>query len=231
MQFMTLDKELAASVGSSSRLTANAHHIVKITQAYASVTPNGAKYVALNLVNQAGDSADEIKLYYENSEGERLSGKAQLNAIMALNGINVLTQAQGQYKTYDFEAGGITQKQGLVIPELVGAYVGVVLSENWYTNQHGEPKYTLQVSGIFHHQSQKTARQHLYNEPAQNGQIDKAISYATRQSEEGKAKVAAPPSKPAPQKIGGGFKELDAMGKAPSRPPVNEQISDEEMPF
>lgn len=238
MQFMTLDKNLVATANSSSRLQVHALHVVKITQAYCGVTQNGAKFVSLNFVNAHGETADDIKVYYENNQGERLSGKAQLNAIMAFNDIQALSQTQGNYKTYDFEAGGLTDKQGLIVPELIGAYVGVVFAENWYTNQSGEAKYTLQLSAVFHYKTTQNGKQFIYNEPAIQGQIESAIDYAQKLSADSKQKATRQGQqsheharKPNPPQ-GMGHSKYQPMGNYHQQtPPVGGQVADEDMPF
>lgn len=189
MQFMQYDKTSAVKANSSSRIAVHTYAKAKITQAYAGVTERGAKFVALNFINEAGETAEEIKVYYENSQGEPLSGRHQLNAIMAFNGIPTLSQVTGNYKTYDFGAGGVVEKTGLIVPELIGKFMGIVLAENWYTNQYGEAKHTLQLTAVYHLHTGRNARQFIDDTPAIDGQIEQSIDYAKRLSAESRAKA------------------------------------------
>lgn len=193
MQFMQFDRNLAIKAGSSQRLETHQFYPAKITQAYAGISQSGAKFVSLSFVDKDGLTADEIAVYYENAHGDKLSGANLLHAIMAFNNIPVLNQIQGSYKSYDFAQGGVVDKQGLIVPELVGAMVGIILSENWYTNQKGEAKYTSQLSYVCHHASQQTAKQLLSNTPAVQGQIEQAINYAEQISHKSKAKTTVQP--------------------------------------
>ncbi|AKG12218.1 hypothetical protein [Moraxella bovoculi] len=180
--FFTRNDQSAKKAGGSSRLSAHEFHAAKITQAYWGVSQGGAKFLSVNFINANNETADDIKIYFENSNGEQLSGYHQINAILAFNNISGLNQTQGTYKAYDFEAGGVVDKQGLIAPEIVGAYVGIILSENHYNGQNGI-KHNLNLSAVYHHQSTQNAKQFLENLPPVQGQIEGSIAYAKKSSE------------------------------------------------
>lgn len=189
MQFMQFDKVSASRANSSSKMSPNTYIKAKITQAYAGVNDKGTKFVALSFANQT-ETADEIKVYYENGNGERLSGFNQLQAIMAFNNISALTQVQGNYKSYDYAQGGVVGKTGLIVPELINAYVGVIFYENWYVSPtDGEAKYTLSLSAVYELKTGRNARQVLENTPANAGQIEQSVEYAKKKSAETKAQA------------------------------------------
>lgn len=178
----------AQKANASNRLSPHEFHAVKITQAYWGVSQNGAKFIALNLMSASHETADEIKVYFANANNEQLSGYHQINAILALNNIAGLNQVQGTYKTYDFEHGGLTDRQGLIAPELIGTYVGVILSENYYHGQNGV-KHNLNLSAVYHHQTGQNAKQFLQNMPVVQGQIEQSIAYAKKSSQTSKDKA------------------------------------------
>ncbi|OOR87188.1 hypothetical protein B0181_10905 [Moraxella caviae] len=180
--FFTRNDQSAKKAGGSSRLSAHEFHAAKITQAYWGVSQGGAKFLSVNFVNANNETADDIKIYFENSSGEQLSGYHQINAILAFNNIAGLNQTQGTYKTYDFEAGCVVDKQGLIASEMIGAYVGVIFSENHYNGQNGI-KHNLNLSAVYHHQSTQNAKQFLENLPPAQGQIEGSIAYAKKSSE------------------------------------------------
>lgn len=223
--YFSFDANAAAKVGSSNRIATCQFVPVKITQAYWGVSQNDVKFLAVNFVNKEGETADEIKLYFENSNGERLSGYNQINAILAFNGIQGLNQVQGQYKAYDFDKGGVVDKQGLIAPEIVGAYVGVVLSENYYSGQNGI-KYILNLSAVFHHGTQQTAKQFMEGTPAIGGQIEQACDHARKLSHDSHAKASGVSSQ-SQKPIGMGSSVYQPMNTQASQ----KQVSDDDMPF
>lgn len=186
--YFTRNDQSAKKAGGSSRLSAHEFHAVKITQAYWGVSQSGAKFLSVNFVSTNNETADDIKIYFENGSGEQLSGYHQINAILAFNGIAGLSQTQGTYKAYDFDAGGVADKQGLIAPELVGAYVGVILSENHYVGQNGI-KHNLNLSDVYHHKTTQNAKQFLENLPTVQGQVEQSIAYAQKSSESSKTKA------------------------------------------
>lgn len=180
--FFNRDDGSAVKANSSGRMTAHEFYPAKITQAYWGVSQNDSKYLAVNLITANKETVDELKIYFTNRDGEKLSGYHQINAILAFNNIAGLSQVQGVYKSYDFERGETVDKQGLIAPELIGAYVGVILSENYYNGQNGM-KYTLSLSAVYHVKTGQNAKQFLSNTPAVQGQIEQSIAYAQRSSE------------------------------------------------
>lgn len=180
--YFTRDNASASRANASSQMTPHELHAVKVTQAYWSVSQNGAKFLSVNFENAVGESADDIKIYFESNAGERWSGYHQINAMLAFNNIAGLSQAQGTYRTYDFEQGGVVDKQGLIAPELVGAYVGVIFFENYYVGQNGI-RHSLSLSAVYHHKSQQNAKQFLSNTPAVPNQVEQSIAYAKNTSE------------------------------------------------
>ncbi|UNU74145.1 hypothetical protein LU293_04410 [Moraxella nasovis] len=235
--YFTRDDSSAAKANSSSRISPHEFHAVKITQAYWSVSQNGAKFIALNFINAQNETADEIKIYYESNQGERLSGYHQINAILAFNNIQGLSNSQGIYKAYDFEAGGVVDKQGLVANELVGAYVGIILSENYYQGKNGI-KHNLNLSAVYHYQTKQNAKQFLNNTPIVDGQIEQSIAYAQKSSETSKqtAERSQQPQGYAPQAPHG---YPQGMTPSPStsmqRPPQDAAdgagVKDDDIPF
>lgn len=228
--FFTRNDQSAKKAGGSSRLSAHEFHAVKITQAYWGVSQGGAKFLSVNFINANNETADDIKIYFENSQGEQLSGYHQINAILAFNNIAGLNQSQGTYKVYDFEAGGVVDKQGLIAPELVGAFVGIILSENHYNGQNGI-RHNLNLSSVYHHQSTQNAKQFLENLPPAQGQIDGSIAYAKKSSENSRNTAEREASK------NNGYQRQYPQGMMASpdtamqRPPQNTAYQNDDIPF
>lgn len=226
--YFTRNDQSAIKANGLSRIAPHEFQVIKITQAYWGSSNTGAKFLSLNLVNASNETADDIKIYFENGSGDKLSGYNQINAILAFNNIAGLNQVQGNYRTYDFDAGGVTEKTGLIAPEIIGAYVGVVLSENYYVGQNGV-KHNLNISSVFHHQTKKNAKQHLGNLPVPQGQIEQAISYAQKSSEDSKAKAER-------EAVGGQNYEPQSftyqrLPASAVQKPVASPLNDDEVPF
>lgn len=180
--YFPLDVQSAQRANSSSQLSAHELHIVKITQAYWGVAQSGAKFLSISLENQMGETADDVKIYFESNNGERWSGYHQINAILAFWGLKGLSQTQGVYKAYDYEAGGVVQKNGLIAPELINKGFGAILSENWYAGKNGL-KHSYDLYAVYHHKTLQNAKQFLQNSPPKDGQIERSIEYAKKTSE------------------------------------------------
>lgn len=186
--YIQLDEQAACKVGASSRIDGDSNHIVKITQAIWGRNNNGVEFLTLSLENQEKASID-LPLYYRNGEGDTLPFYNMIQAIIKLTGVAGLTQSNGTYSEYDFEAGRRIEKQGLVAIELVGKFIGAIFSKDYYRNNAGEQKYRTQLFSVYHAKTMQWARQMIAGEQALPGQIDQMLERAKIASEKSLAKI------------------------------------------
>lgn len=184
--FIQLDEQAAAKVGSSGRIDGDSNHIVKVVQAYYTQNDKGTQTLHLSLINNNGEVGD-FALHFRNGQGENLPSYNVIQAIIKLTGIGGITQTDGTYQEYDYEAGRKVEKQGFIAPELIGKFFGAIFTKNYRLNQQGEEKYNVEIYSVYHHKTMQWARQMIRGEQAKPGQTDQMLEQAKKVSERSKA--------------------------------------------
>lgn len=150
--FIACNDADAAKFGASNFIDGDTAQVVKITQAYYTQNDKGTQTLHLSLISSEKQTGD-VAIHFANGQGERLIGYNLINAILKVTGTAGITQAQGTYSTYDFNAGGTVNKQGMVAPELVGKFFGTIFGKNYRINDKGEEKYSINLFGVYHAQT------------------------------------------------------------------------------
>ncbi|MPW71814.1 hypothetical protein CPI02_08960 [Moraxella catarrhalis] len=231
--FIACNDADAAKFGASNFIDGDTAQVVKITQAYYTQNDKGTQTLHLSLISSEKQTGD-VAIHFANGQGERLIGYNLINAILKVTGTAGITQAQGTYSAYDFNAGGIVNKQGMVAPELVGKFFGAIFSKNYRINDKGEEKYSINLFGVYHAQTQQWAKQMINGEQALPGQIDQMLERAKAESEKSRAN---PYGKRQTQQVS--YQQNSQARQHPQshvqlyNPPVQygQSVSDDDMPF
>ena len=190
--FIQLDTQAAQKVGSSNRIDGDISAVAAIKQAFYTQSRNGAEALVLTLETEQGEQGD-FPVYFANANGERLPGYNLINAIIALTGVQGISQEQGTYLKQDWNAGRKVEKQGCIAPELIGKKVGIITTFDYYdgTDQQGNSveRYRVQIYSVYHAQTMQWARQVLNNEQAKAGQTDQMLEQAKKVSVRSREKL------------------------------------------
>lgn len=215
--FIQLDTQAAQKVGSSNRIDGDISTVATIKQAFYTHTQKGTQTLVLSLESETGEQGD-FPIYFANSENERLSGYNLINAIIALTGVQGISQVQGTYLEQDWNAGRKVEKQGYIAPELIGKKVGIITTFDYYdgTDQQGNSveRYRVQIYSVYHAQTMQWARQVLNNEQAKAGQTDQMLEQAKKVSVRSREKLQGSQNQAyAPQ----GYQQPPQQGYAPQQ--------------
>lgn len=91
--------------------------------------------------------------------GDKLSGFAQVNAIMTCAGVRSLTPTDQKIEKYDFEVKQKIQQLCTVAPELANKPIGVLLQRENYLNSNGDEKHQMNFFAAFNAQSEFIAKE------------------------------------------------------------------------
>ncbi|MDH2272964.1 hypothetical protein [Moraxella porci] len=193
--FIQLDTSAAQKVGSSGKIDGDVSTIAKVTQAYYTVNQKGTQTLHLSLETEQGEQGD-FAIHFANGQGERLVGYNLVNAIIALTGLQGITQTNGKYLEFDFDAGRKVEKQGYVAPELIGKKFGIITTKSYSItrDQQGNvvERYRVEIYSVYHAQTMQWARQVINNEQSKPGQVDQMLEQAKKVSVKNREKPYNP---------------------------------------
>lgn len=115
-----------------------------------------------------------FQIYTRNNKGESIFGEKQLNAIMTCMKLRGLTPSEAVIEEFDFDSRKVEKVNATVFKELMNAPVGIVLQNEHYTKNSGEPGTRMNFFAAFDPSTKQMADEVLDKAPA--AKLDKVMA-------------------------------------------------------
>lgn len=156
----TFDPQSAKKADDSGLIDKTGKYYCWIIDAEFITSKNGAKGILFDVISKDKEKAS-FAIYYEKADGTPIFGKDRINAMLACMGIKTLTAQPKVLKRYDFEAGGLVDKQCMVAPELHKQKIGLLLQRENYVKQNGTNGYDMKYYSCFQFDTELMAKEVL----------------------------------------------------------------------
>ncbi|OOR92111.1 hypothetical protein B0181_02210 [Moraxella caviae] len=148
MKPIVFNQQEALKVGASNFIAGNTKQKVKIIRAEFVQSKSGAQGVELEMVNQDRQHAFHT-YWYEKANGEIIDFQyQQLQALMGILGVQVLTPTQGVAPKYNWESRQTVQAQGVYAPELTNRIFTALFIRNFQV-YNGEKRTKTEIYAAF----------------------------------------------------------------------------------
>ncbi len=183
-------------------------YVGTFTQAVDVTAKTGTKGIAFQFESD-GQRAN-LPIYTMRSNGEKIMGFQVLSAIMTCLQLRQISEREGAYKEYDFDAKADVEKRGNVFPDLCNKPIGLLLETEDYLNGNGDPRKRMVITGVFQASTELTASE-ILDKKTKPEQLEKLVARLRHRPLKGGAKQASNYGPPAghPASGGGGFADMD----------------------
>lgn len=136
------------------------------TKAKSITASTGATGIEFDFLSKNTEQAT-FTLYTHNKDGEAIYGMKQLQALMAVMGLQGITPRAGLYEEWDHEEKAKVKKNGEIYPDLMNKPIGVVFQmEEYESQQDGSLKKRPNFFAPYHAQTKQMAAEILDQKPA-----------------------------------------------------------------
>jgi hypothetical protein len=161
-----VNRDGAIRASGTPRITHKGAFIGTFTRAEHTVSRRGTVGIDFSFVSEDGASADYLTVWTQKGDGEELSGRALLDAIMTCMAVRALEPKRGRIEKYNPDTREREQTDAVLYPELMDKRIGLLLIVEEYIGNDGGKRSKMMIQGAFEPVSQKTAKEIWNKEPA-----------------------------------------------------------------
>lgn len=162
----SLNKDNARKVGESTAITEKGAYVGFFTRAEALTSKKGTQGIEFDFKSNDGAVAKYMTVWTIGADGNDLSGRQLVDAVLASMGVLKITAADAMVKKWNNETRKDEDVRATVFPELMNRAVGVVLQREEYETQAGERKWKNALVCPFVAETRCTAGERLDKKPA-----------------------------------------------------------------
>lgn len=148
------------------------------TRAEEVTAQTGTQGIAFTFKSDDGQQCD-FTLYTIKSDGTKLSGYDQVNALMACLSLRTIEPREGMVRRWNRDEQREYQEPATVFPELMGKEIGVMLETREYERRDGKTGTSMELAAFFRAKDQFMASEILNRgtEPAQYAKTLKTLRH------------------------------------------------------
>lgn len=161
-----VNRDGAIRASGTPRITVKGAYVGTFTRAEHTVSRRGTVGIDFSFVSEDGAVADFLTVWTQKSDGEELSGRALLDALMTCLAVRNLEPKRGRIEKYNADTREREMMDAVLYPELMDKKIGLLLIVEEYLGNDGSRKSKMMIAGAFEPQSQKTAREIWEKAPA-----------------------------------------------------------------
>lgn len=162
----SVNREGAIKASGTPRITRKGAYIGEFTRAEHTVSRRGTLGLDFSFVAEDGSTADYLTVWTKKGDGEELSGRALLDAMMTCMAVRNLEPKRGRIEKYNPDTRERELTDAILYPDLMGKRIGLLLIVEEYIGNDGAKRSKMMVQGCFEPVSQKTAKEIWNKEPA-----------------------------------------------------------------
>jgi hypothetical protein len=155
----SVNREGAIKASGTPRITRKGAYVGTFTRAEHTVSGRGTLGIDFSFVGEDGATADYLTVWTQKRDGEELSGRALLDALMTCMAVRDLQPKRGRIEKYNRDTREREMTDAILYPDLMDKRIGLLLIVEEYIGSDGVKRSKMMIQGAFDPQSQKTARE------------------------------------------------------------------------
>lgn len=157
-----LDANSAKSADNiSSGIRETGKYVGRFTRSEKLISQKGTQGIGLSFKSKDGQTADYLDLYTENADGDALPSLKTVHAIMACLGLRNIEEGKIEFEQWDKESKSRMKFEADGYPDLLTKDIGLLLQKEIYSDQNGQDRERVIITGVFQAGTELTASEIL----------------------------------------------------------------------
>lgn len=162
----SVNRDGAIRASGTPRISAKGAYVGTFTRAEHTVSRKNTSGIDFSFVSEDGAQADFLTVWTHKGDGEELSGRALLDALMTCMAVRNLEPKRGRVEKYNRDTGTRELTDATLYPDLMDKPIGLLLIVEEYLGSDGTKKSKMMIAGCFEPVSRKTAKEIWEKTPA-----------------------------------------------------------------